>query len=54
MSLAFKADELHLSAYDATYLLLAHKLECPLATIDKDFRRAAKSYGISIACLNHE
>jgi predicted nucleic acid-binding protein len=55
MSLAFTAFEEGLSAYDATYLLLAQKLGCPLATLDKDLRRAAKHCGVEIAgdLVNH-
>ena len=47
--LAIKACEVGLSAYDATYLLLAKKLGCPLATLDKNLRRAAKNCGVPIA-----
>ena len=55
MPLAIKAFEEGLSAYDATYLLLAKKLGCPLATLDKDLRRAAKHCGVEIAgdLVNH-
>ena len=55
MPLAMKAFEEGLSAYDATYLLLAKKLGCPLATLDKDLRRAAKHCGVEIAgdLVNH-
>jgi len=49
MPLAIKAFEERLSAYDASYLLLAKKLGCPLATLDKDLRRAAKNCGVPIA-----
>lgn len=49
MSLAIQAFELGLSAYDASYLLLAQKLGCPLATLDRDLRRAAKNCGVEIA-----
>lgn len=49
MPLAIQAFEEGLSAYDASYLLLAKKLGCPLATLDKDLRRAAKNCGIAIA-----
>jgi predicted nucleic acid-binding protein len=49
MTLAIQAFELGLSAYDASYLLLAQKLGCQLATLDKDLRRAAKNYGVEIA-----
>ena len=49
MPLAIKAFEKGLSACDANYLLLAKKLGCPLATLDKDLRRAAKNGGVPIA-----
>jgi len=49
MTLAIQAFELGLSAYDASYLLLAQKLGCPLATLDKDLRRAAKNCGVKLA-----
>ena len=49
MPLAIKAFDEGLSAYDASYLLLAKKLGCPLATLDKDLRRAAKNSGVPIA-----
>jgi predicted nucleic acid-binding protein len=47
--LAIKAFEEGLSAYDASYLLLAQKLACPLATLDKNLRRAAKKGGVALA-----
>lgn len=46
--------ELDLSAYDATYLLLAEHLSCPLATLDKDLRKAAKKCGVAIAALDQQ
>jgi predicted nucleic acid-binding protein len=49
MPLAITAFEEGLSAYDATYSLLAKKLGCPLATLDKDLRRAAKKCGVESA-----
>ena len=49
MPLAIKSFEEGLSAYDATYLMLAKKLDCPLATLDKELRRAAKNCGVAIA-----
>ena len=49
MPLAIQAFELGLSAYDASYLRLAQKLGCPLATLDKDLRRTAKNCGVEIA-----
>lgn len=38
----------NLSAYDASYLLLAEHLNCPLATLDKDLRIAAVKRGIVV------
>jgi predicted nucleic acid-binding protein len=49
-NVALKALDEGLSSYDATYLLLAERLACPLATLDKDLRRAAHRCGIPIAC----
>jgi len=49
MTLAIQAFELGLTAYDASYLLLAQKLGCPLATLDKDLRRAANNCGVKVA-----
>ena len=49
MTLAIQAFELGLTAYDASYLLLAQKLGCPLATLDKDLRRAANNCGVEVA-----
>ncbi len=49
--LTVSALEEGLSAYDASYLLLAESLACPLATLDKDLRKVAKRRGVSIACL---
>jgi predicted nucleic acid-binding protein len=37
-----------LSAYDAAYLELAHRLGTGLATIDRDLERAAKSSGVPL------
>ena len=37
-----------LTPYDAAYLELAQRLECPLATLDKDLRRAAEKAGLEI------
>lgn len=36
----------HLSAYDASYLELALRLSCPLATLDANLRRAAEKAGV--------
>ena len=40
-----------LTNYDAAYLALALKQGLPLATTDKDLRRAASSVGVSIAAV---
>jgi predicted nucleic acid-binding protein len=37
-----------LTPYDAAYLELAMRLDCPLATLDKDLRRAAGKAGVSL------
>lgn len=37
-----------IGAYDATYLALAIKLRCPLATNDKDLAEAAMAEGVEI------
>lgn len=50
MQLALRAHEDNLSAYDASYLLLAENLRCPLATLDQDLRKAAVKRGVVVAC----
>ena len=40
--------EFRLSGYDAQYLELARRHSVPLATLDKDLRKAAKKAGVSI------
>ncbi len=43
-----------LSAYDATYLRLAKRMNCPLATLDVDLRKAAAKTGVQILLFpNH-
>jgi predicted nucleic acid-binding protein len=42
------ARQRRLSAYDAAYLELAIRERLPLATLDNDLRRAAKSIGVSL------
>ena len=37
-----------LSSYDAAYLELALRLDCPLATLDKDLRSAAEKAGLKV------
>ena len=49
--LTLRALDDKLSAYDASYLLLAENLDCPLATLDQDLRKAAVKRGVAIACL---
>jgi predicted nucleic acid-binding protein len=50
MQLTLRSFEDNLSAYDASYLLLAESLNCPLATLDQDLRKAAVKRGVSVAC----
>lgn len=50
MHLTHRAFEDNLSAYDASYLLLAENLNCSLATLDQDLRKAAIKRGVSVAC----
>jgi predicted nucleic acid-binding protein len=42
------ADTFRLSLYDACYLELAQRRELPLASIDKDLRKAAKALDIPL------
>lgn len=42
------ARQFRLTPYDAAYLELAQRLECPLATLDKDLRRAAERAGVEV------
>jgi predicted nucleic acid-binding protein len=48
--LTLRAFEDNLSAYDASYLLLAESLGCSLATLDQDLRKVAVKRGITFAC----
>ena len=50
MHLALRSFDDSLSAYDASYLLLAESLSCPLATLDQDLRKAAVKRSVDIAC----
>jgi len=43
------AREHRLTPYDAAYLELALRLSAPLATLDKDLRRAAEQAGVILA-----
>ena len=40
------AERFTLSLYDATYLELAHRRQCPLATLDRPLRSAATALGL--------
>jgi predicted nucleic acid-binding protein len=42
------AEKSHLTVYDAAYLELAIREGLPLATLDKDLRKAARSSGVSL------
>ena len=42
------ADLYRLTVYDAAYLELALRLDCPLATLDKDLRNAAEKAGLKV------
>ncbi len=44
----YLARNYRLTPYDAAYLELAQRLECPLATLDKDLRRAAEKAGLEV------
>ena len=48
LAVAAVSREFRLSGYDAQYLELARRLRMPLATLDKDLRKAAKKAGVSI------
>ena len=37
-----------LSSYDASYLELAMRIGCPIATLDENIRRAAKPLGVEL------
>ncbi len=43
------ARQYRLTPYDAAYLELAKRLSVPLATLDKDLRRAAEAAGVALA-----
>ena len=40
--------EFELSGYDAQYLELARRRDAPIATLDKDLRKAAKKAGVPV------
>jgi predicted nucleic acid-binding protein len=47
-SVLYHARSYGLSSYDAAYLELALRLDCPLATLDKDLRNAAEKAGLKV------
>jgi len=44
--------EFKLSGYDAQYLELSRRLNLPIATLDKDLRKAAKKAGVHVYLLH--
>ena len=48
LAVAAVSREFRLSGYDAQYLELARRLSLPIATLDKDLRKAARKAGVSI------
>jgi predicted nucleic acid-binding protein len=48
MKLFLCATETGLTAYDASYLLLAKKYGCPIATVDKQLINVAKKEGVEV------
>lgn len=48
LAVAAISREFKLSGYDAQYLELAHRRSLPLATLDKDLRKAALKAGVPI------
>ena len=48
LAVAAISREFKLSGYDAQYLELARRHQLPLATLDKDLRKAAKKAGVAI------
>ena len=48
LAVAAVSREFRLSGYDAQYLELARRLGLPIATLDKDLRKAAKKAGVAI------
>jgi predicted nucleic acid-binding protein len=42
------ARQYRLTPYDAAYLELAQRLDCPLATLDKELRHAAEKAGLEV------
>jgi predicted nucleic acid-binding protein len=48
LAVAAVSREFRLSGYDAQYLELARRLSPPIATLDKELRKAAKKAGVPI------
>lgn len=48
LAVAAISREFKFTGYDAQYVELARRRNLPLATLDKDLRRAAKKAGVSI------
>jgi predicted nucleic acid-binding protein len=48
LAVAAVSREFKLSGYDAQYLELARRLSLPIATLDKDLRKAARKAGVPI------
>lgn len=44
----YLSDRFRLTAYDAAYLELAHRRSLPLATADRDLRKAATALGVAL------
>lgn len=53
LAVAAISREFKLSGYDAQYLELARRHQLPLATLDKDLRKAAKKAGVAIYLVRH-
>jgi predicted nucleic acid-binding protein len=54
MKLFLCATETGLTAYDASYLLLAKRHKCPIATFDKQLAEVAHKEGIEIVNVKSE
>ena len=52
LAVAAVSREFRLSGYDAQYLELARRLGLPVATLDKDLRKAAKRAGVPVYLKN--
>jgi predicted nucleic acid-binding protein len=52
LAVASISREFKLSGYDAQYLELSRRLNLPIATLDKDLRKAAKNAGVQIYLMH--